>query len=134
MVSLVINIRRSNCVSMRQANASILREIPLIPTVSKILHNMKSIVVLNKLNLRIWYYWIKLEESSMESLYTKAFTNIKDWLLINIRKISANGFTNVSRLWKTLEHFKIVIHGYCKAEQYERLRQDYLEWKKNNLR
>lgn len=81
---------------MRQANASIIREIPLFPTVGKTLYNMKSSVVFNKLNLRIWYYWIKLEESSMESLYTKAFTDMKDWLLINVRNISANGFTNVS--------------------------------------
>ena len=54
------------CVDMRQANKAIIRERHPIPMIEEVLHEMNNSKVFSKLDLKLGYHQIMLEESSRD--------------------------------------------------------------------
>jgi len=68
-VSLIVTVPKDGndiclCVYMRQANKAIIREKHLIPTVKELMHNLNGAKVFRKVDLKLGYHQLKLDEAS----------------------------------------------------------------------
>ena len=128
------------CVDMRQANKAIVREQHPIPTVDEILYKMNGSEVFSKLDLRLGYHQIVLEEKSRD--ITTFVTNNGLYrykrLMFGINMAPQKYQQVISQVFNDCEGVQnisddIVVHGRNREEHDQRLEKALNRMKERNL-
>ena len=128
------------CVDMRQANKAIVREQHPIPTVDEILYKMNGSEVFSKLDLRLGYHQIVLEEKSRD--ITTFVTNNGLYrykrLMFGINMAPQKYQQVISQVFNDCEGVlnisdDIVVHGRNREEHDQRLENALNRMKERNL-